>query len=144
MTTHVEEAAPTPPKAEEAKTASKNAIESIVVLWPLILGLAFGRAGLIAACYGSYENTDEGLFTDGAMFVSLAALLIPFVIITLRKKEMGQTLGELSRTHLHRAGDGHHRRHRRGEPFHARELRLEVFAQRRVHHHRIGGDVLLA
>ncbi len=90
MTTRVEEATPTPPKAEEAKTASKNAIESIVVLWPLILGLAFGRAGLIAACYGSYENTDEGLFTDGAMLVSLAALLIPFVIITLRKKEIGK------------------------------------------------------
>lgn len=60
-------------------------------LLPSILGLAFARAGLIAACYGSYENTDEGLFTDGAMLVSLMILLIPFLMIVASKKPIGKT-----------------------------------------------------
>lgn len=86
--TRDEETALTPSKVQEAKKAGRNALESIAILWPLILGLAFGRAGLIAACYGSYENTDEGLFTDGAMIVSLATLLIPFLIIVFTKKKL--------------------------------------------------------
>lgn len=60
----------------------------IKALLPLIVGLAFGRAGLIAACYGSYENTDEGLFTDGAMLISLAVLLAPFFMITRSKERL--------------------------------------------------------
>lgn len=43
-------------------------------LIPLILGLAFCRAGLIVATYGSYESTDEGVFTDGATLIALAVL----------------------------------------------------------------------
>lgn len=57
-------------------------------LWPSILGLAFGRAGLIVAAYGSYTHTDEGLFTDGAMLVSLAVLLLGFAAITVSKKTL--------------------------------------------------------
>ena len=68
-------------------------------LAPSILGLAFARAGLIAACYGSYENTDEGLFTDGAMLVSLMILLIPFLMIVASKNpsaKRGRTVSRAS------------------------------------------------
>lgn len=54
-------------------------------LWPLVLGLAVGRSGLIAACYGSYQNTDDGLYTDGAMIVALLILFGFFLIITPAK-----------------------------------------------------------
>lgn len=55
-------------------------------LWPLVVGLAFGRAGLIVASYGSYTSTDEGIFTDGAMLVALSILAIFFLVILVRKK----------------------------------------------------------
>lgn len=54
-------------------------------LWPLIVGLAFGRAGLIVASYGSYTSTDEGIFTDGAMLAALAGLALCLIIITANK-----------------------------------------------------------
>ena len=68
--------APTPTGAEQnqARNGLEGAAHRFAPLWPLILGLAFGRAGLIVASYGSYTSTDEGIFTDGAMLVALVVL----------------------------------------------------------------------
>ena len=60
--------------------------KALVALLPLLVGLAFGRAGLIAASYGSYRQSDDGIFTDGAMIVALLIFLIPFAIVTSKKK----------------------------------------------------------
>lgn len=60
----------------------------VKVLWPLVVGLACGRCGLIVSCYGSYAETDLGLYTDGAMLVSLVVLLVPFVILSASKKTL--------------------------------------------------------
>lgn len=60
--------------------------KALVALLPLLIGLAFGRAGLIVASYGSYRQSDEGIFTDGAMIVTLLIFLIPFAVITAKKK----------------------------------------------------------
>ena len=52
------------------------------LIWPAMLGMALARAGLIVASYGSYQSTDEGLFTDGAMLIALvimAALFLPLM-----------------------------------------------------------------
>lgn len=59
-------------------------------LWPLILGLAFGRAGLIVASYGSYTSTDEGIYTDGAMLVALSILGVFMIAITVGKRTVGK------------------------------------------------------
>ncbi|WP_241156478.1 MULTISPECIES: LuxR C-terminal-related transcriptional regulator [unclassified Adlercreutzia] len=71
----------------------------LACLWPLVLGLTFGRAGLIVACYGSYLQTDEGVFTDGAMIVALLAMLVLFAILTARKA----TLAKRAVNHVMRA-----------------------------------------
>lgn len=61
------------------------------MLLPLLVGLAFARAGLIVASYGSYRQSDEGIFTDGAMIVTLLIFLIPFAVITAKKKTIPST-----------------------------------------------------
>ena len=60
------------------------------MLWPLVLGLAFSRAGLIVASYGSYTSTDQGLLTDGAMLVALAVLAVFFFILLFTGKTVGK------------------------------------------------------
>lgn len=68
-----------PPERYRVKTV-------VTTLVPLIAGLAFARAGLIVASYGSYRQSDEGIFTDGAMIITLVVLLIPFAFITSSKR----------------------------------------------------------
>lgn len=69
-------------------------------LWPPVLGLALGRAGLIVACYGGYKNTDEGLFTDGSMLMCLAFMAVLLVLFgrknTYIHKRLGNTLARIS------------------------------------------------
>lgn len=60
-------------------------------LAPSILGLAFGRAGIITSTYSSYRLTDNGIFTDGSMIVSLVVMLVPFFIITATKAVLPKT-----------------------------------------------------
>ena len=67
-----------------------RAMQRFKPLLPLIIGLAFGRAGLIVTSYGSYTHTDEDFFTDGAMLVSLVFLGLAFVAITVSKKTIGK------------------------------------------------------
>ncbi len=47
-----------------------------LALVPAILGLSFCRVGILSGAYGSYESSDEGIFTDGAMLLALAVLLV--------------------------------------------------------------------
>ena len=55
-----------------------------------MLGLAFSRAGLIVASYGSYTSTDQGLLTDGAMLVALAVLAVFFFVLVFTGKTVGK------------------------------------------------------
>lgn len=64
---------------------SPSILEGIKLIWPAMLGMALARTGLIVAGYGSYQSTDEGLFTDGAMLIALAAMLVLFVILGATK-----------------------------------------------------------
>lgn len=73
-----------------SETPANISLESLKSLWPLIIGLTFGRAGLIVACYGSYTQTDEGLFTDGAMLAALAVMLVAFAFLTARKATLSK------------------------------------------------------
>lgn len=56
-----------------------------IPLIPSILGLCFARGGLIVAGYGSYTHTDEGIFTDGAMLVALAIMVVILAVVGTRK-----------------------------------------------------------
>ncbi|MEG2851187.1 MAG: LuxR family transcriptional regulator, partial [Raoultibacter sp.] len=72
-------ASPSPASAtEQEKNPSRkqcaNYLATYRPLWPCILGLTAARAGLIVASYGSYKLTDEGIFTDGSMLITLAIL----------------------------------------------------------------------
>ena len=69
-------------------SASGEAIPSFVdamkkhrALFPSILGLAFGRVGIIVGSYGSYRHTDEGFFSDGATLVAIAVFAVLVLII---------------------------------------------------------------
>lgn len=62
-------------------------------LWPPVLGLAFGRAGLIVACYGGYKNTDEGLFTDGAMLINLVFAAVILLVLSRKNAYIHKHLG---------------------------------------------------
>ena len=59
-------------------------------LWPFVLGLAFGRSGLIVASYGRYTQTDEGVFTDGGMLIALAFLGISWIIVAARNTKFNK------------------------------------------------------
>lgn len=61
--------------------ANTSIIQGIKQIWPMIAGMVFARAGLIVAGYGSYQSTDEGLYTDGAMLIALAVMLVLFVVL---------------------------------------------------------------
>lgn len=54
-------------------------------IWPMVAGMVFARAGLIVSGYGSYQSTDEGLYTDGAMLMALAVMLVLFVVLGTSK-----------------------------------------------------------
>ena len=64
--------APTPTGAEQnqARNGLEGAAHRFAPLWPLILGLAFGRAGLIVTSYGSDTSTAVGMVTGGARRVA--------------------------------------------------------------------------
>lgn len=52
--------------------------------------MAFGRAGVITSSYGSYSQTDEGIFTDGATLVALAFVGILLVMLTASKRTLSK------------------------------------------------------
>ncbi len=67
------------------KSGFADVFKAYLPLWPFVLGLAFARSGLIVASYGSYTQTDEGVFTDGGMLIALAFLGISWIISVVRK-----------------------------------------------------------
>lgn len=67
-----------------------KSLKQYTSLWPLVLGLAFGRAGLIVASYGSYTSTDQGIFTDGAMLVALSIMAVFFFILLFTKRTVSK------------------------------------------------------
>lgn len=75
-------------KPTQAHNTTKKTItdhlKTYGVLWPCILGLTTGRSGLIVASYGSYNQTDEGVFTDGSMLVTLVILGIFLFLLVLK------------------------------------------------------------
>lgn len=69
-------------QAEDEKATPESMLrESIryMTLLPAVLGLSFCRVGILSGAYGSYESSDEGIFTDGAMLLALAVLLVALV-----------------------------------------------------------------
>ena len=61
-------------------------------LIPSILGLCFARAGLIVASYGSYNHTDEGIFTDGGTLVALSVMGVILIAIAVGKLRLKKPL----------------------------------------------------
>lgn len=57
---------------------------------PYMFGLVFARAGLIAATYGAYRHTDDGVFTDGSTLVALCVLFVGMVALVGHKKSLSQ------------------------------------------------------
>lgn len=58
---------------------------------PCMLGLMCARSGLIVGSYGSYARTDEGLFTDGSMLVTLVIMLVVWAFIVRAKSYVGKS-----------------------------------------------------
>lgn len=59
-------------------------------LLPSIIGLACARVGILSGAYGSYESSDDGVFTDGAMLIALAVLLLCLVYFWFRTSPLSQ------------------------------------------------------
>ncbi len=85
--------------AEESPTpvpglkATRESLAAIAPLWPIAVGLAVGRCSIIVPTYGSYVNSDEGVYTDGATMVFIALALVLVLVIAkadihLEKKQV--------------------------------------------------------
>lgn len=61
-------------------------------LLPFIIGLVCARTGLIAANYGSYTKTDDGIFTDGSMLCALLVLAVLLAVLIARKEKLSDAL----------------------------------------------------
>ena len=59
--------------------------------WPMLAGIICARTALIVACYGSYASTDNGIFTDGSMFVTCALFIVALLIFSRSRRELGAT-----------------------------------------------------
>lgn len=60
--------------------------------WPMLAGIICARTALIVACYGSYASTDDGIFTDGSMFVTCALFIVALLIFSRSRRELGATV----------------------------------------------------
>lgn len=77
-------------KMQTISAKISDLVRAHIPLWPLVAGLAFGRAGLIVASYGSYTSTDEGIYTDGAMLAALVVLGILLIIVAASKATLSK------------------------------------------------------
>ncbi|MEC4272767.1 helix-turn-helix transcriptional regulator [Adlercreutzia sp. R25] len=59
--------------------------------WPMLAGMVCARVALIAACYGSYAATDDGIFTDGAMLVTCALFTAVLLVIARSRRVLSDT-----------------------------------------------------
>lgn len=79
--------------AQQLVTSDKSfsigeSIATFLPLWPYVLGMAFARDGLIVGCYGSYDSTDEGVFTDGTMLVALSVFALLIIVLFASKHRL--------------------------------------------------------
>ncbi|MFR5827903.1 MAG: hypothetical protein ACLUE1_01925 [Adlercreutzia equolifaciens] len=58
----------------------------------MLAGIICARTALIVACYGSYASTDDGIFTDGSMFVTCALFIVALLIFSRSRRELGATV----------------------------------------------------
>ncbi|MEG0505502.1 MAG: LuxR family transcriptional regulator, partial [Raoultibacter sp.] len=74
----------TAPEAIEQKPGFAGFARAFLPLWPFVLGLTFGRSGIIIASFGSYTQTDDGIYTDGSMLITVAlfGLAVLFMFAT--------------------------------------------------------------
>lgn len=59
--------------------------------WPMLAGIVCARVALIAACYGSYAATDDGIFTDGAMLVTCALFAVALLVLARSRRTLSDT-----------------------------------------------------
>lgn len=71
-----------PQETGEVSLAGFSHLKPYAPLLPAILGLAFCRVGLLCGTYGNYASSDEGIFTDGSMFVTLIIFAILLIALT--------------------------------------------------------------
>lgn len=113
-------------------------------LLPSIIGLACARVGILSGAYGSYESSDDGVFTDGAMLIALAVLLLCLVYFWFRTSPLSQknrrAIGEAVRW----GGGGEPSLPRRAVPGGSGGRHSGAFALRRLYPVRLGLHVLLA
>lgn len=57
-------------------------------LAPGILGLALARSGLIAGSYGSYNQTDLGIYTDGSMLATLVIMGALLLALAVSRRQL--------------------------------------------------------
>lgn len=75
-----------PQEPSESPLSGTNRLAPYLSLLPAVLGLAFCRVGLLCGTYGNYASSDEGIFTDGSMFVSLIIFAILLIALTRWRK----------------------------------------------------------
>ena len=59
--------------------------------WPMLAGIVCARTALIAACYGSYTATDDGVFTDGAMLIVCVIFAAALLALTPSRRVLSNT-----------------------------------------------------
>lgn len=55
----------------------------------MLAGIICARTALIVACYGSYASTDDGIFTDGSMFVTCALFVAVLLVFSRSRHKLG-------------------------------------------------------
>ncbi len=74
--------------ATAAPEAGRSPAALARVLLPSMLGLALARTGLIVGSYGSYNQTDLGIYTDGSMLATLAVMGVLLIILAASKRQL--------------------------------------------------------
>lgn len=74
---------------DEARPSIADYVRDYRPLLPAMLGLVCARCGLIATNYGSYSKTDDGIFTDGTMLVTIAVMIVLFLLCRMFKNPLG-------------------------------------------------------
>ena len=60
----------------------------MLVLWPLPLGLACARMGVIVGGYGSYQSSDGDIFGDGAVLIAAAVMIAMIIVVAKRRVQL--------------------------------------------------------
>lgn len=58
----------------------------------MLAGIVCARTALIAACYGSYTATDDGVFTDGAMLIVCVIFAAALLALTPSRRVLSLSL----------------------------------------------------